>query len=31
VRGWQELPPADFFDVMWFAWYAFYPDTAVIA
>jgi len=22
--------PADFFDVMWFAWYAFYPDTEVI-
>ncbi|MQA26966.1 MAG: DUF3179 domain-containing protein [Micromonosporaceae bacterium] len=21
---------ADFFDVMWFAWYAFYPDTKVI-
>jgi hypothetical protein len=26
-----QLPPATFFDVMWFAWYAFYPDTGVVA
>lgn len=23
--------PADFLDAMWFAWYAFYPETAVLA
>ncbi|MPZ61200.1 MAG: DUF3179 domain-containing protein [Propionibacteriales bacterium] len=23
--------PADFLDAMWFAWYAFYPDTKVLA
>ncbi|MGH3680927.1 MAG: DUF3179 domain-containing protein [Natronosporangium sp.] len=26
-----RLPVADFLDAMWFAWYAFYPDTAVVA
>jgi len=26
-----RLRPADFLDVMWFAWYAFFPDTGVVA
>jgi hypothetical protein len=26
-----RLRPATFLDVMWFAWYAFYPGTAVVA
>jgi hypothetical protein len=26
-----RLRPADFLDVMWFAWYAFYPETEVVA
>jgi hypothetical protein len=25
--GGNELPAARFFEVMWFAWYAFFPDT----
>lgn len=28
--GIQELDSMTYFDVMWFAWYAFYPDTEVI-
>lgn len=27
----SQLPLADFLDVMWFAWYAFFPDTEVLA
>lgn len=27
----SQLPLADFLDVMWFAWYAFFPDTDVLA
>ncbi len=26
----QRLTPVDFFDVMWFAWYGFFPDTRVM-
>lgn len=26
----QELEPVPFFDVMWFSWYAFYPETEVL-
>ncbi len=26
-----RLRPADFLDVMWFAWYAFFPETEVVA
>ena len=26
-----QLPPADFLDAMWFGWYAFYPNTTLIA
>lgn len=27
----SRLPALPFYDVMWFAWYAFFPDTAVAA
>ncbi|MGH3713190.1 MAG: DUF3179 domain-containing protein [Micromonosporaceae bacterium] len=30
VRHADSDEPADFFEVMWFAWYAFYSDTEVI-
>ena len=26
----EKLTPVPFFDVMWFAWYSFYPDTKVL-
>jgi hypothetical protein len=26
----EKLNPMTHFDVMWFAWYAYYPDTAVL-
>jgi hypothetical protein len=26
-----QLPTADFLDVMWFAWYAFFPQTGLLA
>lgn len=29
LRG-ARLPLADFFDVMWFGWYAFFPQTQVV-
>lgn len=25
-----NLPAADFYEVMWFAWYAFYPETGLV-
>ena len=27
----ERLPAANFYDVMWFAWYAFYPETGLVS
>lgn len=30
-QGDESLPAANFYDVMWFAWYAFYPETRLVS
>jgi len=29
--GGERLPAANFYEVMWFAWYAFYPETGLVS